>query len=60
MKIDRWFVFKYAGLGISFASFFNIESHGVNIYNASVAFLGFCLVLSGVIQDVKRNRMLER
>lgn len=56
MGIDRWFIYKYAGLGLSLASYYDIYRHGVNANNATVAFLGFCLVLSAVIRDVKRSR----
>lgn len=60
MKINRWFIFKYTGLGFCFAAIVNMHSHGVNINNLSVAFMGVCLFLSAVIQDVKRNRMVGR
>ncbi len=38
------------------ASLFSIQQQGTNINNTSLAFLGFCLVLLAVIQDVKKDR----
>lgn len=60
MTIDKWFIYKYAGLGFGFAATLNMHSSGININNLSMLFMGVCLFLSWVVQDVKRKRMTRQ